>query len=161
MSLWSNDGQLDEAAKVGLWVVLRKVGRNGGPDTPIDPAPLEAALRAFVGATDEDDGPTCWVSEDGVYWHAEVRWKGGLGWDPVGSPAPEALGRGLAAFAAWAQGVADWLRSKPVAGLPRTTARVTAQYGKIWPVPLDGGAGGVPDPSNQRRRGPRGGGRRK
>jgi hypothetical protein len=59
MSLWSNDGQLDEAAKVGLWVVLRKVGHNGGPDVPIDPAALEASLRAFVGATDEDDGPTC------------------------------------------------------------------------------------------------------
>jgi hypothetical protein len=80
------------------------------------------------------------VSEDGASWHAEVRWAGGLGWDPVGSPSPEALGRDLAAFAAWAHGVADWLRSKPVAGLPRTVARVTAQYGKIWPVPLAGGA---------------------
>jgi hypothetical protein len=136
MSLWSNDGQVDEAAKVGLWVVLRKIGHNGGPDTPIDPAQLEAALRAFVGAGDEDEGPACWVSADGAYWHAELRWRGGIPWVPVRSPSPEALGRDLAAFAAWAQTVADWLWSKPVAGLPRTVARVTAQYGKVWPVPL-------------------------
>jgi hypothetical protein len=141
MSLWSNDGKVDEGAKVGLRIVLRRVGRNGGPEVPIDPAPLEAALRAFVGAAHEEDEPDCWVSDDGVYWHAEVYWREGItvSWDPADFPSPDALARDLAAFAAWAQTVAAWLRSKPVAGLPRTTAWVRAQYGKIWMVRLDGG----------------------
>jgi len=47
MSLWSNDGQLDEAAKVGLWVVLRKVGRNGSL------AAGAGERRRFVGARSE------------------------------------------------------------------------------------------------------------
>src|SRR5262245_14938701 len=71
VSLWSNDGQVAEAALVGLWVILRRVGRNGGPKTPIHPAPLEATLRGFVAGSADVD---CWVDEDGVYWHAELRW---------------------------------------------------------------------------------------
>jgi hypothetical protein len=82
MSLWSNDGQVAEAALVGVWVTLRRVGRNGGPETSIDPAPLEAALAELVAGSAELD---CWVSEDGVYWRAELRWTHGT------SLSPEAL----------------------------------------------------------------------
>lgn len=135
MSLWSNDGIVDEAAMVGIWVVLRKVGRNGGPKKPIDPVALEAALRKFVQPK-HADGVCCWTSDDGAEWHAEVYWPGGLGWNPITSPTPEALGQDLAAFAVWAQQLAEWVRSKPLPDLPTTRARVTAQYGKLWPVPL-------------------------
>jgi hypothetical protein len=133
MSLWSNDGQVEEAAMVGIRVTLRKVGRNGGPKKPIDPAPLEAALRAFVGESAEVE---CWVSDDEVYWHAELRWEGGIAWDPVGSLSADVLARDIAAFSKWAEGVGAWLSAKPVANLPPTTVLIRAEYGKSWAVPL-------------------------
>jgi hypothetical protein len=149
--LWSNDGQLAESALVRLWVVLRRVGRNGGPASPIDPAPLEAALRAFVAADDEAGEPYCWVSEDGSEWHAEVRWPGysPRGWGDDADATPEALGRELAAFAAWARRLAAWLRSKPAAGLPATRAGVRAQYGLVWEVTPDAEPGAAPDPARR------------
>src|SRR5262249_45824343 len=107
---------------------------DGGPDVPIDPAPLEAALRAFLGAADEEDGPTCWVSADGAYWHAAVRWDGGLGWDPVGSPTPEALGRDLAAFGAGGGGGAaprpPGPRPRPAGARPAPRAAARPSSGR-------------------------------
>jgi hypothetical protein len=135
MTLWSNDGQVEEGALVGIWVTLRRVGRNDGPETPIDPAPLESALAEFVAGSAEHD---CRVSEDGVYWYAELRWKEGIQWNPVASISPDALARDIAAFAAFAEKVAAWLRSKPVPGLSTTTAGIKADYGKSWVVPLAG-----------------------
>jgi hypothetical protein len=135
MSLWSNDGQVAEAALVGVWVTLRRVGRNGGPDSPIDPAPLEAALSEFIAGSAEMD---CSVSEDGVYWRAELRWTEGVPWNPVASLSADALAQDVAAFAAWAERVAAWMRSKPVPGLASTTGGVKAEYGKSWLVPLAG-----------------------
>ena len=134
MSLWSNDGQVDEAPLVGLQVALRRTDNNGGPAHPFDPAPLQAALEAFVADSADVD---CWTTPDGVYWHAELRWTGGLGWSPVAYFTPEALGRDLAAFASWAARVAEWVRSKPVPDAPPTRVQLLATYGKAWVVPLD------------------------
>jgi hypothetical protein len=144
MSLWSNDGQVAEAALVGVWVTLRRVGRNGGPETPIDPAPLEAALAEFVAGSAELH---CWVSADGVSWHAELRWTEGVPWHPVAPLPAEALAQDIAAFAAWAERVAAWVRSKPVRGLPSTTVGIKAEYGKSWSVPLAGREAGPTEPS--------------
>ena len=47
------------------------------------------------------------------------------------------MGRDIAAFAAWAEGLAAWVRSKPVPDAPSTTVLLLAQYGKAWAVPLD------------------------
>jgi len=125
-------------------VALRRVGRNGGPQTPIDPAALEAALAGLVAGSAELD---CWVSNDGVYWHAEFRWTGGPAWDPVPSLSADALARDTAAFAAWAEGLAAWLRSGPVPGLPPTTVGIKAEYGTSWAVPLAGREAGHAEPS--------------
>jgi hypothetical protein len=92
----------------------------------------------------------CRLDEDGVYWHAELLWTEGLGnltWGEL-TPPPlaDALARDMAAFAAWAERVAAWLWSKPVAGLPSTTVLVIAQYGKSWAVPFpDDDRGGARD----------------
>jgi hypothetical protein len=140
MSLWNNDGQVAEGALVGVQVTVRRVGRNGGPRSPIGAAlleALEAALVEFVAGSAEVE---CWLDEDGVYWHAELLWTAGLGdltWGELTPPpAADALARDMAAFAAWAERVAAWLWSKPVADLPSTTVLILAQYGKSWTVPF-------------------------
>jgi hypothetical protein len=91
-------------------------------------------LKAFVAGSAD---VSCRTSKDGVYRHAELRWTGGVAWAPVASPTPEELGQDLTVFAAWAQTVADWIRSKPVPTAPATTVVLRAQYGKEWVVPLD------------------------
>jgi hypothetical protein len=53
-------------------VTVRRVGRNGGPRSPIDAATLqalEAALADFVANSAEAQ---CCLDEDGAYWYAEL-----------------------------------------------------------------------------------------
>jgi hypothetical protein len=140
MSLWHNDGQVANAALLGVQVTVRRVGRNRGPESPIAPALLEAlgaGLAAFVAEPDHLD---CWLDEDGVYWRAELLWTEGLGdltWGELTPPpTADALARDLAAFAAWTERVAAWLWSKPIPDLPSTMVLVLAEYGKKWVVPF-------------------------
>jgi hypothetical protein len=140
MSLWNNDGQAAMGALVGVRVTARRVGRNGGPRSPISPdllGALEAALAEFVGESGEVE---CWLDEEGVYWHADLSWNEGLGdltWGELTPPpSADALARDMAAFAAWAERVAAWLWAKPIADLPSTRVLVLAQYGKGWTVPF-------------------------
>jgi hypothetical protein len=140
MSLWNNDGEVAEAALLGVQVTVRRVGRNGGPQSPIGPALLEALQAGLAEFVAEPDDLYCWLDEDGVYWHAELLWTAGVGdltWrELTPPPAADALARDVAAFAAWAERVAAWLWSKPIADLPSTTVLVLAQYGKSWTVPF-------------------------
>jgi hypothetical protein len=150
MSLWNNDGEVAEGSLVGVQVTVRRVGRNGGPPSPISPALLEALEGGLAQFVAESHDLRCWLDEDGVYWHAELCWTGGLGdltWGEL-TPPPTAdgLARDLAAFAAWAERVAAWLWSKPIPDLPSTPVLILAQYGKSWTVPFpeddSGGARG-------------------
>jgi hypothetical protein len=154
MSLWNNDGEVAEGALVGVQVTVRRVGRNGGPQSPISPAllhALEAALAEFVAESAE---LRCWLDEDGDYWHAELVWTDGLGdltWGQ-GAPSADGLAGDMAAFAAWAERVAAWLWSKPVADLPSTTVLVLAQYGKSWTVPFPEQDSGGPEAKDRNAR---------
>ncbi len=167
MPLWNNDGEVAEGALVGVQVTVRRVGRNGGPRSPIGPALLEAletALAQFVAGSAELE---CWLDKGEVYWYAELLWTEGLRdltWGELTPPpSADALARDMAAFAAWAERVAAWLWSKPVADLPSTRVLVLAQYGKSWTVPFPaddrGGAKGkgpvVKEPKRKKRRGVR------
>jgi hypothetical protein len=138
VTLWNNDGQVAEGAMVGIQVTLRRDGRNGGPGSPIDPAPLEAGLAELVAGEAE---LRCWVDEGGVYWHAELLWTAGVQWGPADAASADALAGDVAAFCSWAERVAAWLGSRPVPGLPPTTAVINAEYGRSWAVPLPAGKG--------------------
>lgn len=140
MTLWNNSGEVAHGALLGVQVTVRRVGRNGGPPSPIAPAlleNLEAGLTEFVA---EPDDLYCWLDENEVYWHAELSWTQGLGdltWGKLTPPPPaDALARDLAAFAAWAERVAAWLWSRPHPDLPQTMVLVVAEYGQKWTVPL-------------------------
>jgi hypothetical protein len=147
MSLWNNDGEVAHGALLGIQVTVRRVGRNGGPRTPIGPALLEALDAGLAQFVAEPDDVNCWLDEDGVYWHAELFWTAGLGdltWGELTPPpTPDALASDLAAFAAWTERVAAWLWSKPHPDLPSTTVLVLAEYGKKWTVPFPRDEGGA------------------
>jgi hypothetical protein len=150
MSLWHNAGEVVHGALVGVRLTVRRVGRNSGPRSPIAPDLLEALKEGLAEFVAEPDELECWLDENGVYWYAKLMWTGGLGdltWGQLTPPpSADALARDMAAFASWAERVAAWLWSKPVADLPPTTVLILAEYGQKWTVPLpendNGGARG-------------------